>query len=91
MLRERYPATDRDPTASIIRSVKAIPDDVNEQPFYSRWIYIPKACVVVAELLGPDGEKQTKQSYPLGPDYSYHPLRVRRLFTATTGEVWIED
>jgi hypothetical protein len=89
--RERYPATDHDPNASLIRMIKAVPNDTNEQPFYSRWIYLPKACAVVAELLGPDGEKQTPQTYPLGPDASWHPLRIRRLTSATTGDVYIAD
>ncbi|QGZ64360.1 hypothetical protein [Paraburkholderia acidisoli] len=89
--RERYPATDHDPNASLIRMVKAVPDDTQDQPFYSRWIYLPKACTVVAELTGPDGAPQDVQSYPLGPDASWHPLRVRRLMTATTGDVYIAD
>jgi hypothetical protein len=61
------------------------------QPFCSRWIYLPKACAVVAELLGPDGEKQTAQTYPLGPDASWHALRIRRLMAVTTGDVYIAD
>jgi hypothetical protein len=59
---ERYPTTDHDPNASVIRMVKAAPDNANEQPFYSRWIYLPKACNVAAELVGPGGEKQAAQS-----------------------------
>jgi hypothetical protein len=89
--RERYPATDPDPNASLVRTVKAAPDNTGERPFYSRWIYLPKACSVVAELLGHDGDKQMAVTYPLGPDASWHPLRIRRLLTATTGDVYIAD
>jgi hypothetical protein len=75
--RDRYPATDNDANASLIRMVRAVANDTNEQPFHSRWVYLPKACSVVAELVGLDGKKQTPQTYALGPDASWHPLRIR--------------
>ncbi|MFM0555223.1 hypothetical protein P0D69_30250 [Paraburkholderia sediminicola] len=75
--RERYPATDHDPNESLVRMVKTVPDITNEQRFYPRWIYLPKACNVVAQLVGPDA--------------SWHPLRIRSLLTAPTGDVFVAD
>lgn len=60
--RERYPAVYHDPNASLVCMIKAVPDDINEHPHYSRWICFSKARSVAVELIGPDGEKQTRQT-----------------------------